>query len=256
MKRQIPLHTTKSFRQKKSKYALVIPVLNEGEKFKKQIKTLKKYSRLIDIIITDGGSTDGSTNLNYLKQNGVRTLLVKKGFGKIGAQYRIAFDYTLNSGYEGVVCMDGNGKDGPDAIPRFIKKLDEGYDYIQGSRFIRGGKGINTPLSRYVGIRFILSPILSLGACKWYTDTSNGFRALSKNLLENKDISLFRDIFPHYEILFYETVRSTQVGLKTIEIPVTRKYPLGQVPTKITGFKSNFNIIKEALKVSFGYYNP
>ena len=39
----------------------------------------------------------------------------------------------------GVLTIDGNNKDCPESLDIFIKKLDEGFDMIQGSRFIKGG---------------------------------------------------------------------------------------------------------------------
>ena len=45
----------------------------------------------------------------------------------------MAYSWVLEQGYDGVVTMDGNRKDGVDAIPRFIAALDEGVDYAQGS---------------------------------------------------------------------------------------------------------------------------
>lgn len=254
---KLPTFEKTEFKKKKNKYCLIIPVINEGEKFKKQIKNLKRYSQVIDIIIADGGSIDGSTQKTFLRQQGVRALLVKTSSGKLGAQYRMAFAYAVKEGYQGVVTMDGNNKDGPTAIHRFIKELDNGYDYIQGSRFLKGGKAINTPLGRYLGIRFILSPTLSFGARRWYTDTSNGFRAYSIKLLTHAKMNLFRKIFVSYEILFYITVRSSRIGLKIKEIPVVRKYPeTGKIPTKITTPKAKLLIILNAIRASLGYFNP
>lgn len=253
---QIPKFDRFVFKPKRTKYCLVIPVINEGEKIIKTIKSLKPYTKLVDIIIADGGSTDGSLKKNFLKSNGINCLLIKTGPGKIGAQYRMAYSFAMKAGYKGVINMDGNGKDDPKAIPAYIKGLDDGYDYLQGSRFIKGGKAINTPLGRYIGIRFILSPILSIGARRWFTDTSNGHRAYSKKLITSEQINIFRDIFTSYEILFYVTVRSSKLNLKIKEIPVTRKYPKGKVPTKIVGLSKNLEVIKTALKASFGYYNP
>lgn len=223
----------------------------------KQLKEVKPYSKLLDVIVADGGSTDGSTKKSFLNKNGVRTLLVKTSEGKLGTQLRMAFAYAMKEGYEGVITMDGNGKDDAESLPDFIKSLDEDYDYIQGSRFIKGGKAINTPQLRYYGIRFILSPLLSLASGKWYTDVTNAHRGYSKNLLLHLKLKLFRNIFVKYEILFYITVRATQLGLKTQEIPVTRKYPKkGKTPTKIVGLRSYLELITKALEVSVGKYNP
>ena len=244
------------FKPKKTKYALVTPIINEGERFKRLLRETKGYSKLLDIIIADGGSNDGSTNKKFLKGNGVRTLLVKTGPGRLGAQLRMAFAYAMWQGYEGVITMDGNGKDDTDSLASFISALENGYDYVQGSRFIRGGRAVNTPLIRLFAIRFLFSPILSLGARHWFTDVTNGHRAYSKKLLTHPKLKLFRNIFANYEILFYITARATRLGLKAKEIPVVRKYPKGKTPTKIIGFTKIMDVILSAIKASIGYYNP
>ena len=62
---------------------------------------------------------------------------------------RMAFDYALDQGYEGIVTVDGNDKDDTRLVHRFIEALENGYDHVQGSRYIAGGKGVNTPLLRH-----------------------------------------------------------------------------------------------------------
>lgn len=244
------------FRKRKTKYCICIPVINEGDKIRDQLTKMKPYTNTLDIIICDGGSTDRSLGKKFLKAQNVRTLIVKKSPGKQGTQFRIGFQYALNQGYEGIITMDGNNKDGIKAIPDFIKALDNDYDYVQGSRFIKGGKAINNPISRLIGIRLIMSPLLSVTSGYWYTDITNGYRAFSRKYLTDSRVNIFRDIFISYELLFYLTVRANQIGAKTKEIPVVRTYPKGKIPTKIIGWKGNLHMIKTALQVVFGYYHP
>lgn len=254
---ELPEFRKDEFKPKETKYCLVIPVINEGEKFKKQLQKVRKYSKLVDIIIADGGSTDGSTSPTFLKKQGVTALLVKTGPGKLGAQYRMAYGYALKKGYQGVINMDGNGKDGPEAIPTFVSYLDRGWDYIQGSRYMAGGRAINTPWEREIANRYLFSPILSLAAGRWYLDTSNGHRAYSKKLLLDPNLQLLRHVFSGYEILFYVTARAGRVGLTCLEIPVTRGYPpAGKTPTKIVGWKKKFAVLWLAVKAAAGYFNP
>lgn len=244
------------FRKKTTKYCICIPVLNEGGKIKKQLERLLPYSKMVDIIIADWGSTDGSTDPKFLKDTGVRTLLTLKDKGRQGTQLRMGFSYALKQGYQGIIQIDGNNKDGVDAIPKFIKALDEGFDYLQGSRFITGGRAINTPPMRYVAVRLLAAPILSLGAGYWYTDVTNGFRGYSKKYLTHPKVQPFRDIFVAYELNMYLTVRANQLGLRTKEIPVERRYSLGKVHTKISFFKGNLNFLLSQLKAAIGFYNP
>ncbi len=253
---ELPIFDTFEFAQKRTKYCIGIPIINEAEKFKKQLMLMKKYAHLADIIIFDGGSTDGSTNHDFLKTQGVRTLLVKKSFGKQGTQLRMGLSYAIKQGYEGVITIDGNGKDGVSAIPDFTEALDNGYDFVAGSRFLKGGKAVNTPLGRLLGIRLIHAPLISLAARHWFTDTTNGFRAYSKKFLLDPNVEPFRNIFVGYELLFYLMVRAGQLRFKTEEIPVVRSYPKNKIPTKIKGFWNNVAVITTTLKILFGYYNP
>lgn len=253
---QVPLSKIHQFRKKQTKYCICIPVLNEGEKIKKQLQRMSPFSKVVDILIADWGSTDGSTDLNFLKKMNVRTLLTLKSPGRQGTQLRMAFSYALKQGYEGIIQIDGNNKDGVGAIPNFIKALDRGFYYVQGSRFIKGGKAINTPPMRYFAVRFLASPILSLGARYWYTDVTNGFRGYSRKYLLHPKVKPFRDIFVNYELNMYLTVRANQLGLKTKEIPVERRYDTGRIHTKINFLKGNFNFLLSQLKAALGYYNP
>lgn len=253
---QLPMFDIYQFKKKQTKYCICIPVINEGEKIKKQLKKMLPYSKMADIIIADGGSEDGSMNKRLLKNNNINTLLVLKSPGKQGTQLRMSFSYALSKGYKGIIQIDGNNKDGVWAIPKFIKDLDEGFDYLQGSRFISGGQAVNTPLKRLIAIRLLASPILSFGSKFWYTDVTNGFRGYSRKYLLHPKVLPFRDIFVRYELNMYLTVRANQLGLRTKEIPVVRSYPKGKIPTKINSIKGNINFLITIVKTSLGLYKP
>ena len=254
----VPDFTIKEYNQKQNKYCLLIPILNEGERIKKELERAKNKNidSLVDIIICDGKSSDGSTDDKLLKSYGVNTLLIKTGEGRQGAQLRMGIYYALQRGYSGIITIDGNNKDSIEDVPKFIKKLDEGYDFVQGSRFIKGGEAINTPIIRYLSVRFIHAPIISLTAHKWYTDTTNNFRAYSKKYLENENVQPLRDIFVAYELLAYLSVKADQLKMKTCEIPVKREYPeTGKTPTKISPIKGNADLIKILFNNLFHKYD-
>ena len=247
----VPYFECTEYSPKKTKYCLLIPIINENGRIQKELERAKlaNIHNLVDIVICDGGSTDGCTESQELIDLGVNTLLTKTGPGKQGAQLRMGFWWALNRGYEGFITIDGNNKDSIEDVGLFIDKLDEGYDFIQGSRFIKGGRAINTPLIRHIAVRLIHAPIISLTAKKKFTDTTNAYRAHSKKYITHPDVQPFRDIFMTYELLAYLSVRASQLGLKTAEIPVTRKYPKGEkAPTKIKGFRGNNQLLKILFK--------
>ena len=235
-------------------FALVIPVINEGDRISSLLRKIKdlKLSNL-DVLIIDGGSTDHSSD--HVKELGVNTLIVKIGEGKLGAQLRCAYDFCLQRKYRGVITIDGNDKDDPEAIPRFIEKLNKGYDFVQASRFIAGGHEINTPFSRKLAIKFIHAPLLSLSSGFQWTDTTQGFRGYSRRLLESKELDIFRDVFRNYELLFFLSHAAPKHGFKCIELPTKRIYPQGKVPTKISRISGNFSVLKTLIKVVFGEYD-
>ena len=49
--------------------------------------------------------------------------------------------------------------------------------------FIRGGHAVNTPPVRYAAVRLVHAPLVSLGAHQWFTDTTNAYRAYSREYL-------------------------------------------------------------------------
>jgi dolichol-phosphate mannosyltransferase len=254
---QVPAFKTFDFFPKQKEYCVCIPIINEGEKFKQQLAEVAKFSSVVDIIICDGGSTDGSTDLEFLRANNVRSLLVKTGKGKLSAQLRMGYSYALNEGYKGIVTVDGNGKDIIDSLPSFVLELEQGCDFVQGSRFIKGGQAINTPLSRLLAIKLVHAPFISLLAGFHYTDTTNGYRAYSKKLLLDKRVAPFRDIFETYELLAYLSAKAPRLGFKVKEIAVTRKYPKnGKIPTKISPIKGNLKMIQILFGLLLGKYNP
>lgn len=255
----VPAYECSEYAPRSKDYVVLIPIINEGERIIRELKRAQSagIAAVADIVICDGGSTDGCTEENRLRELGVNTLLVKKSAGKQGAQLRMGIDWALCRGYVGIITIDGNDKDSIEDVPRFIEKLKEGYDLIQGSRFVPGGVAINTPLVRHIAVRLIHAPIISLTAGQWFTDTTNAYRGYSAQYLKDARVQPLRDIFVGYELLAYLSVRATQLGYKACEIPVTRAYPAeGKTPTKISFFKGNSGLLKVLFSNLFGAYKP
>ncbi|MFN4294855.1 MAG: glycosyltransferase family 2 protein [Thermoflexales bacterium] len=243
---------------KRHPFCVVIPVINEGERIRRLLERMATHhiAAIADIIIVDGGSTDGSLAPEALQQHGVRGLLVKTGPGKLSAQLRCAYAFALEQGYQGIVTIDGNNKDDPEAIPRFIAALEQGFDFVQASRFLPGGKGVNTPLLRHLAVRYIHAPLLSLASGFRWTDTTQGFRAYSRRLLLDKRLAPFRDVFNTYELLAYISYRAPKLGYRCVEIPTIREYPSDQIPTKISGVAGNLKLLFILFATCLSKYNP
>ncbi|UVL38909.1 glycosyltransferase family 2 protein [Pseudomonas sp. B21-040] len=255
---QVPEFVSEFFLGKLHSYCVVIPVINEGDRIRSLLDKMfaLRIHEQADIIIVDGGSTDGSLKHEILKAKGVQGLLRKTGPGKLSSQLRCAYSFALDQGYKGIVSIDGNDKDDPEAIPRFIQEIERGVDFVQASRFVSGGIAENTPKIRDLAIRLIHAPLLSLASGFKWTDTTQGFRGYSKSLLLDQRVAPFRDVFLDYELLAYLSYRAPSIGYKCLEIATIRKYPKGEVPTKISSIRGNYSLMKVLINACLGRYNP
>lgn len=256
--RQVPAFEIPLWLGRHHDYCVVIPVINEGERIKRLLTRMQKIgiANIADIVIVDGGSHDGSLVVDDIKAVGVSGLLLKTGTGKLSAQLRCGYAFALEQGYKGVVTIDGNDKDDPEAIPRFIENLRQGVDFIQASRFIQGGLAENTPISRDLAIRLIHAPMISLFSGFHWTDTTQGFRGYSSRLLADERLSIFRDVFVNYELLAYLSYRAPKIGMRCMEMPTARRYPKGEMPTKISAIRGNLNVLLVLIRTCLGTYNP
>lgn len=253
----VPAHDALPIAPRRARYAVCLFVINEAERLHRQLAKMQAVDHGLDVVLADGGSTDGSTAPDRLAAAGVRALLVKRGPGRLSAQMRMGLAWCLGEGYDGVIVMDGNDKDDPEALPRFAAMLDAGYDHVQGSRYVPGGKAVNTPLSRHLAVTLLHAPLVSLAARRRYTDTTNGFRGYSRRLLEDPRVSPFRDVFTGYELHYYLAIRAARLSLRVAEIPVTRAYPAhGGVPTKIKGLRGNTLILQTLARACLGAFDP
>lgn len=252
----VPRADVHDLRERRSRYCVLIPVINEGERIVAQLRRLQECGFGLDVVVADGGSVDGSNDPEIMRELGVRALLVKRDVGKLSAQLRMGFAFALEQGYDGVITVDGNGKDDVSAIPRFVAALESGAGFVQGSRYVPGGQAINTPRDRHLAIKFFHAPLTSLAARKRYTDTTNGFRGHSRELLTDARVAPMRDVFDTYELLAYLPIRAARLGYRCTEVPVTRAYPSdGAIPTKIHGRSAQLELVKILWRAARGRYD-
>lgn len=255
---QVPACDTRFWRGRQHPWCVVIPVIDEGVRIRNLLARMAALGIAggADILIVDGGSRDGSLEPEALQRLGVCGLLVKTGPGRLSAQLRCAYAFALGRGYQGIVTIDGNDKDDPGAIPRFIAALGEGFDFVQASRFIPGGEAVNTPKSRDLAIRFIHAPLLARSSGFPWTDTTQGFRAYSRRLLLDPRVAPFRHVFRGYELLAYLSYRAPRLGYRCVELPSARRYPKGEVPSKISSVRGNLALLRVLIRACLGGYDP
>lgn len=120
--------------------SIVIPMKDEAENvsplYKKLKASLEKIQYNYEIFFIDDGSTDSTyqelVNLSNT-DNHLKIIKLRKNFGKATA-LSTGFKYVSGSI---VITMDGDLQDDPEEIPRFIAKIEEGYDLVSGWKHLR-----------------------------------------------------------------------------------------------------------------------
>jgi len=126
---------------------VVSPTYNEAKNVETTIsgllmefKKIPKYN--LKVLIVDDTSPDGTGEIvkAIAKKNSAVKLLVNSRKGGLGKAYLVGLSYAFEEmGAEVAVQMDADGQHNPKDLKRILKKLDEGYDLVIGSRYIPGG---------------------------------------------------------------------------------------------------------------------
>ena len=143
----------------------------------------------------------------------------------IGLAIREGIEYALNKGYDVAVVMAGNGKDQPSEIPRLLTPiLAEDYDYVQGSRFLSGGRRVRNPFLRGVFSR-VFPFVWTFFTNVQCTDVTNGFRAYKLKIFFDRRINIRQDWLDGYQLEYYIHYKVLTLGYRTKEVPVSKIYP-------------------------------
>lgn len=237
--------------------AVVIPVWNQGSTILDQLAGMKAADLPCDVILADGDSSDGSTEVSRLTALGVSWLLVTKERG-LGTALRMGIAHALKEGYSAVTTIDGNGKDDFRVMPEMVRLLaQEGFDFVQASRFLPGAAHANTPAGRLLGIKLVIVPLIAMASGFHFTDPTNGFKGFSRKFLLDPRVRPFRRVLDRFNFQFYVNIRAPQVGYRVCEIPASRNYPAdGSVPTKIHGLRTHLLLFWQLILAATGRYNP
>ena len=156
------------------KTLIVIPAFNEEKNLPSLIKEIKKYG--FEYLIINDSSTDGTSGLAKASNFNILNLPINMGLAGVT---RIGFMYAKDNNYDCVVCIDGDGQHNPKYISRLIKEIENGNDYVIGSRFIEKKK--NSSL-RMIGSS-ILTFLIKVKTGKTIKDPTSGMRALGKEVI-------------------------------------------------------------------------
>ncbi len=224
---------------KGNKIILVAAAYNEEGKIGEVVRKTKKHAPYVDeIVVVNDCSTDNTEK--EAKKAGATVINHPVNLGA-GAAYRTGYYYGLKKGYDIIVEIAGDNQDDPSYIKDLVLPIiEEGYDYVHGSRYRYRGK-IKLPLFRHITTR-AFSLVFSLAARRHVTDGTNGFRAFRSEIL--KHIDLHKDWLNRYELEPYFLLEVIRRGYKFKEVGVPKYWPEGKSYSKMIPFKSWWSISK------------
>lgn len=190
--------------------SLIIPFYNEAENLpvliNKLLEVVEKNSLEYEIVLVNDGSSDKSVSNIKLLVAGNKNLKL------INLNHRLGKGDALNTGVKNshgdiLIFMDSDLQDDPDDLPKFLDKINTGYDFVNGVRIGRKDNflvKVYSLLAKYFLRLFIDSP---------YSDINCGFKAFRRNVLS--DFHFYGNNFRFFPLaVFYNGYKVTEIDVE------------------------------------------
>ncbi len=225
---------------------MVIPCLNEAETLgaciERALEGIRTSGAAGEVLVADNGSTDGSQGI--AEELGARVVTVtERGYGSA-----LMGGIAAARG-RGILMGDADGSYDFRELPRFVAKLREGYELVQGCRLESGG-GTVMPGAMPVLHRWLGNPMFSLQARWWFkapvNDVYCGLRAFNRNFQQELDQRCTGMEFATEMI-----IKASLRGARIAEVPITL-WPDGRTahPPHLRTFRDGWRTLRFFLMFS------
>ncbi len=229
--------------------AVVIPALNEAGKIGRVLDKFPRDGRF-EAIVVDDGSTDGTGD--EARAHGAAVVVRHDVRLGVGAAIRDGFECGRQRGRTWLALVSGDDQHEPaELVGAFEALLDRGADYVQGSRWMPGGRVIGRTGGRGVGTR-AYSVAFSLLAGQWISDATNGFRIFRADLLRDPSVDIHQAWLDSYDLEPYLLYQAIRRRYTVIEYPVTVRYHTTDGYTKMRGIRDWWRLFRPALLLRVG----
>jgi len=227
----------------KNKILAVLPAYNESGKIGRVVEKIKKIPLVDTIVAVDDCSTDNTSE----EASGAGAKVLRHEVNKgVGAAIRTGIKYGIENGYDICTILSGDDQHEPEEIDRVVSPIINGdYDFIQGSRRLKGGKVVNDRPFRMVTTQ-LYSLLFSCLVFKRFTDATNGFRAFRLSIFDEPGLDIDQDWLDRYELepyILFKAVQCNRIRIK--EVPITIYYRGGRKQfTKMKPFRDWWRLAK------------
>ena len=201
------------------KLSVIIPARNEEACIASTIEHLYVELRLhgIDheIIVVDDGSTDDTWRVLAGTNARVPTLSAIQNTGQNGFGRAVTLGFDHMSGDAAVVMMADESDDCRDVVS-YWRLLNEGWDAVFGSRFVRGGGLIDYPFHKLI-LNRMANLFLRLSFNSGVNDTTNAFKAYRRSVIEGCRPYLS----PHFNLTVELPLKTIVRGYSWTTMPIT-----------------------------------
>jgi glycosyltransferase involved in cell wall biosynthesis len=219
-------------------FSVIIPVYNEEQNIDPLYQKLKNIlislNQSYEIFIIDDGSTDSTfrkiMSIQQLDRS-VRIIKLRKNFGKSTA-LNVAFHSAKG---QIIITMDGDLQDDPEELPKFIAKIEEGYDLVSGWKYPR-----YDPITKTIPSKFFNKLTCILTGIDLH-DFNSGFKAYKKVVVKNLQL--------YGEMHRYIPALAAWNGFKIAEIKI-KHHPRHSGKSKY-GFSRLFKGLLDLITVKF-----
>jgi dolichol-phosphate mannosyltransferase len=229
--------------------AVVIPALNEAGKIGRVLEKMPKDGRF-EAIVVDDGSTDGTGD--EARRHDAAVVVRHETRTGVGAAIRDGWRVGLERNRPYLAVLSGDDQHEPSELgPALDRLIESGADYVQGSRWIAGGRVLGPTGGRGFGTR-LYSAVFSVLVGRRVTDATNGFRLFRRELLDDPHLNLDQDWLTSYDLEPYVLYSAIRRGYRVLEVPCTVRYHVTEGHTKMRGIRDWWRLFRPALLLRVG----
>ena len=191
-------------------FSIVVPFFNEQENvpplYMKLTEVMDGVGEPYELIFVDDGSKDNTFKVLsdiYEHDRRVNIVRLRRNFGQTAA-LKAGFDFARG---EVIISMDGDLQHDPAEIPRFVEKMEEGYDLVSGWRYQRK----DAWLTRQIPSRIANWMMAKLSGIELH-DFGTTFKAYRREIIQ--EIQLYGELHRFIPAL------ASSSGAKIAEVPI------------------------------------